>query len=311
METTHTEDQWLDPVARLGRDLRVAAATLSDAEARFLVDAFYMMQDDRKRARNQERALGEASEPHLVINWLAEQSRVLETQILVALDRYTSQHKIGDWMRGVYGIGPVLSAGLLANIYMGHWCAVCRGHTEDECRERQADKKRKLAAHEWQPVVSCPTAGTIWAFAGIAGSDQRPWERGTKRPWNARLKTLAWKIGDCFVKFSNNEQCAYGKLYRQRKEIEVARNEAGVFAPIAAERIERDKERKRRSAEAPYHDAGKLSPGHVDLRARRWAVKIFLSHLHQEWFRRQFGTEPPAPFPIAILGHAHMIPPPH
>lgn len=34
-------------VVRMGRDLRVAAATLSHQEARFLVDAYYQFQEDR------------------------------------------------------------------------------------------------------------------------------------------------------------------------------------------------------------------------------------------------------------------------
>ena len=40
-------------IFRLTRDLKNAARTLSDAEARFLVDAYYMMQRDRIRASNQ------------------------------------------------------------------------------------------------------------------------------------------------------------------------------------------------------------------------------------------------------------------
>ena len=40
----------LDPITRLTRDLRAAARTLSEDEARFLVDAYYAMQRDRIRA---------------------------------------------------------------------------------------------------------------------------------------------------------------------------------------------------------------------------------------------------------------------
>ncbi len=43
------------PVTRLSRDLVHAATTLSEDEARYLVDAYYLMQDDRKRAHNQVR----------------------------------------------------------------------------------------------------------------------------------------------------------------------------------------------------------------------------------------------------------------
>ena len=36
-------------------------------------------------------------------------------------------------------------------------------------------------------------------------------------------------------------------------------------------------------------------------------MKIFLAHLHEEDFRQRTGQEPPAPYPIAHLGHAHKI----
>jgi hypothetical protein len=41
--------------------------------------------------------------------------------------------------------------------------------------------------------------------------------------------------------------------------------------------------------------------------ARRWAVKIFLSHVHQVMYYDHFKEAPPRPFAIEHLGHAHMI----
>lgn len=260
----------LEHVSRLSKDLRAAAVNLGDEEARYLVDAYYIMQDDRKRTASQTLALTESGEPNDVITWLHQQSATLENQIKAALDGYTNGHVMGSWMRSVRGIGPVLSAGLLAHI----------------------------------DIAKAPTVGHIWAFAGIAGTDQKKWDKGQKRPFNARLKTLCWKIGQSFMKLSNDEACLYGRLYRQRKEREIAKNEAGEFATIAAARVST----VGKSTEAYKHyAAGRLPPGHIDARARRWAVKLFLAHLHDEWYRRHFGTEPPLPYPIAILGHAHKI----
>jgi hypothetical protein len=37
---------------------------------------------------------------------------------------------------------------------------------------------------------------------------------------------------------------------------------------------------------------------------------LFLAHLHEIWFRLEFGKAPPAPYPIAHLGHSHHIDPP-
>jgi hypothetical protein len=301
MNTGEPRNEELGPIQRLTRDLREAAITLSDVEARYLVDAYYIMQEDRKRSKGQERALLASAEPHSVISWLAEQSETLEKQIQRALDAYTGSHLMGPYMRAVYGIGPILSAGLLANIYMGEWCRICHGHNPDDCQNRQADKKRKLAEHTYTPEFSCPTVGHWWQFAGIAGDGQKEWKPKTVRPYNQALKTLQWKIGDAFVKFSNDDKCVYGHIYRQRKEYEVQRNEAGGNKQRADEKLAR----KGDSKEAHYHRDGKLSPGHLDLMARRYAVKQFLADLHGEWYRRTTGKEPPLPYPIAHLGHVH------
>lgn len=298
------------PVQRLTRDLARAAVTLTDTEARYLVDTYYVMQENRKRSRSQERALGENAEPHGIITYVAEQSYTLEKQIARALDTYTGAHTMGGWMRDVYGIGPILAAGLLAHIYMGEWCRVCHGHNPEVCQRHQTDKKRKLSPHEYQPIRSCPTVGHIWQFAGIAGDGQKKWEPNTRRPFNQTFKTLCWKIGDCFVKFSNAEECVYGHMYRTRKEYELARNERGGNRQHALDRLERDRKRGKPSKEAQFHRDGILSPGHLDLRARRAAVKQFLADLHREWYFRQFGEEAPLPYPIAILGHAHYRAPP-
>jgi hypothetical protein len=260
----------LEHVTRLSKDLKSAALRLGDEEARFLVDAYYIMQDDRKRAYSQERTLSKSEEPNEVIQWLALQSETLENQIKSALDAYTNAHLMGAWMRSITGIGPVLSAGLLAHI----------------------------------DIEKAPTVGHIWAFAGIAGDGQKKWERGQKRPFNAQLKTLCWKIGESFLKLSNHPDCYYGHLYRERKEREVAKNDAGDFAEQAASRVSTVK----KTTEAYKHySVGKLPPGHLNARAKRWAVKLFLAHLHDEWYRRHFNAEPPSPYPIAHLGHVHKI----
>jgi len=261
----------LDPIDRLTRDMAQAAKTLSDTEARFLVDAYYMMQDDRKRANNQARALEESHEPNAVLGWLAAQSTTLEGQIKRALDVYTAAHTMGSWMRDVHGIGPVLSAGLLAHI----------------------------------DITKAPTVGHIWRFAGL--DPTTTWEKKQRRPWNAKLRTLCWKVGESFVKFSGDDKCYYGHIYRDRKAFEVARNEAGANA----ERARRLADTVGKTTEAYAHNmAGHLAPSHIHAQARRYAVKLFLSHLHGEWYQRHYGKPAPLPYPIAHLGHAHVIEPP-
>ena len=289
-------------VKRLTRDLVKAAATLSTDEARFLVDSYYQMQQDRQRADSQVRSMKD--EPHSTLSWLGEQSGMLERQIQRALHSYAEAQPVGRWMMSVYGIGPVIAAGLLAHIYIGDWCDHCHGHDEDDCKARQKDKKLKLKPHEYTPVVSCPTAGHIWRYAGL--DPTVTWNKKQKRPWNASLKTLCWKIGQSFMKFSGQEECVYGHMYRERKEYEIKRNDSGGNKDTAAAILESKKFDK--STEAYKHlMTGKLPPAQIDARARRYAVKMFLSHLHTVWWFIENGELPPKPFMIEHHGHVHYV----
>jgi tetratricopeptide (TPR) repeat protein len=276
MEHTTTNESSGAPevVRRLRRDLVRAASTLSIDEARYLVDAYYAMQEYRKAAANQVRALAESKEPHDVLRWLFEQNATVEGQIKRALDSWTDALPAARWAKSICGIGPVISAGLAAHI----------------------------------DVSRCNTVGRIWRFAGL--DPTVAWEKGQKRPWNANLKTLCWKIGESFVKVSGREDDFYGKLYLQRKAIEQERNEAGAFAGQAARKLERFKIGKSTDAYKAY-SIGKLPPAHIHARAKRWAVKLFLAHYHHVAYVLLHGEQPPKPYVISILGHADMIMPPN
>lgn len=257
-------------VARLTKDLREAARFMTVQEARFLVSAYYTIQDDRKRSSNQVRTMGE--KPHALLEWYADQNEMFEAQIKVSLDVFTDNHEVGRWLKKLYGVGPVIAAGLLAHI----------------------------------DIEKAPTAGHIWSFAGL--DPTRKWEKGQKRPWNADLKTLCWKAGQSWMKFSNRPNCFYGILYKERKAQEVMRNDTGKHKEYAASVVEK----YNKSTEAYKHLlGGKLPPAQVDARARRWVVKIFLSHLQQVWYWTHYGSLAPKPFAEAILGHAHIIAPPN
>jgi hypothetical protein len=267
----------LTPVERLKRDLKKASATLSEKEVRYLVDLYYAWQEDRKRANNQVRAMKEADpkeEPHEIVLWLAAQSDYLETQIKGALGVYAASKPAGQWMLAQHGIGPVISAGMLAHI----------------------------------DIAKAITAGHVWRYAGLDPSVV--WLPKTKRPWNASLKVLCWKAGQSFMKFSNDPKCFYGKLYRERKAYELARNETDYAKDQAAAILEG--KRFGKDTEAYKHlSAGHLPPAQIDGRARRYAVKIFLSNLQTVWWFSAFGSLPPAPYAIVHAGHAHRIDPPH
>jgi len=298
MDDTHTDvppSEFLQSIQRLTRDLRNASITLSDREARFLVDSYYSMQRDRIRAAHQNRTLAANAEPHDVLLWLQGQRDTLEKQIARALDAYSDGLVVGRWARSQVGIGPIIAAGLAANI----------------------------------DIKQAPTVGHIWRFAGLDPTVK--WERNTKRPWNGSLKRLCFLIGESFVKVSNNENAVYGHAYAVRKRREIESNDKGMYAEQAIAALVAKKFGDDTQAKQWYDGcypggtmgrmmlldtakreaflkkvkvkAGKgtqmLPPARIHLRACRWATKLFLSGYHHVAYETHHGVAPPFPFILA------------
>lgn len=266
----HTEHR--ASVERLTKDLVRASITMSSEEARYLVDAYYIHQEGRKRLMNQILAMG--AEPHSIITWQAKQAKMMEGQIKRALEIYSEDKIVGRWAKANHGIGPVIAAGLLAHI----------------------------------DITKAPTVGHIWRFGGYDPTVK--WEKKQKRPWNAGLKTLFWKIGQSFMKFSGEEECVYGQVYKERWAYEKTRNESGYNKDRSALILTQKNFDKKTEAYKAY-SAGRLPPAHVNAQARRYAVKLFLSHLHLVWRWVETGELPPKPYALGQLDHAHFIRPQH
>ncbi len=141
------------------------------------------------------------------------------------------------------------------------------------------------------------TASNIWSYAGL--NPNQKWEKGEKRPWNAGLRTLCWKLGQSFMKVSNREDATYGRHYRDRKTYEIERNDSGGNAEAAA-RILAEKKWGKATEAFKHLSAGKLPPAQIDARARRYAVKLFLAHFHKTW-RELEGLPVRDPYPVAHL----------
>lgn len=262
------------PMELLLRDLKQAALVLSNQEARYLVDYYYICQEDRKRANLQRRALDENEEPNILLVWVADNMRRLETRIKAALEVYTNQSLVGQWSMSQVGIGPIIAAGLLAHVSLD----------------------------------TTPSCSALWAFAGLDPSVQ--WEKGQKRPWNASLKVLCWKIGDSFVKTCNHPASFYGPVYKKAKEWYSEQNDKGMYAHRAAE-ILQAKNFHQDTVARQYYESGTLPPAHVHAMAKRKAVKLFLSHWWEVAYEAHHGTRPlNRPYVFDVLGHKDYIPPP-
>lgn len=218
-------------------------------------------------------------EPHSVLTWLFNQNDGLEKQVKDALDRYSANHPVGQWMRSNWGVGPVIAAGILSHI----------------------------------DITKAPTAGHLWSYAGfLTGLEHGAveWRKGEKRPWNADLKKLLFLLGECFVKVSYKEDAFYAQIYKQRKELEKERNLRGDYAEQAKLILATKNWRSDTVSRAAY-EKGQLPAAHIHARAKRYAVKMFLSHLHYVWYVIHYNRRPPNPYIIDHGGHAHLISPPN
>jgi hypothetical protein len=246
----------------------VRTLTLQTHEISAIVSLYYDCQDLRIAHANKDRT----EAPSELVEWLDFWMHAGETVIFNKLKHWIESDKSpaeAKWAYDQVGIGPILAAALAAHI--------------DPAR------------------ADSPSA--VWKFAGLApGFDRKT--KGTKLPYNSRLKVVCWKMGQSFIKVSGREDATYGKLYRQFKSEEVSRNETGRYAEAAAKELG-SKKFKDGITKARL-EAGKLSDGHLDARARRRVVKIFLANY---WVvaRESRGLPVRDPYAMTILGHDGII----
>lgn len=344
-----------EAIGRLNQDLLNAISTIGVNEARYLVDSYYAIQDYRKASMNQRRALTKSEEPHQAISWVGSQMTTLENQIKRALAAWADQQVPAQWAQSIVGIGPVISAGLLAHIDISK--APTAGHiwrfagldptvkwlgkagaaklmaslgemdlegdeyamTETEVTEYEAilasETKVQLTT-EQMIAISRLTGRKFGNLLRIARTDKGAITSTSmtaalaKRPWNADLKVLCWKIGESFVKVSNHPQDYYGKVYVERKMAETDRNDQLLFRD-QADRILTERRIGKDTDAYKAYSVGKLPPAHIHARAKRYAVKLFLSHYHHVLHEVTYGQAPPKPYIIEHGGHTHFLAPPN
>ena len=265
------ENLGIDPINPLERDLRRAAESLKPSEARLMVDYYYLIQKQRVRANNQIKAM--ETEPHDLIKWVHDNTSVIERNIKVSLECYALSHEVGRWSMAVHGIGPVISAGLIAHV----------------------------------DIEKSTSISKLWSFAGL--NPTAVWKKGQKRPWNARLKVIAFHIGECFKRTHNSEKSFYGPIYAERKELEESRNNNKAFADQAREALSSRNIGKGTEA-YKWYKQGMLPPGRLDRRACRYATKLFISHWWQVLYQITYKKEPPPPWILTQEPHARIIPVP-
>jgi hypothetical protein len=242
---------------KLNRDMRQAAKIMDRNSIRYMVDLYYMTQKMRKAANSQ--ILSMEGEPNRILQWTFDSYEMVENNIKKALDTFTDEYYVGQWLKSITGIGPVISAGLMSRLDI---------------------RKAKVGTQ-------------FWSYCGL--NPAKKWEKGQKCPWNMELKRLCFIIGDCFMKFHNHANDHYGKLYVLRKEEERLANEIKKFAEQAATSL-REKNYGAETDARKWYEKGMLPPARIHMRAMRWCVKIFISHVHHVMYWDYFKKNPPVPY---------------
>lgn len=129
-----------------------------------------------------------------------------------------------------------------------------------------------------------------------------------KPPYNKDLKKMMYLVGDMFIKNSGRDKSLYGKIYKQKKLEYIRKNENGEYAEDA-KRILAEKHWDPSTPTYKRLSNGMLSDAHILARARRYAVKLFISHVFEAMYYDMYREEPPKTYVIQYLGHHGYIPP--
>ena len=321
----------LESVRRLSDDLKRAARELNRTDARFLVDRYYQVQDDRIRDAAQIRSAEE--EPNALIDWTKNANELYENSVRRALGEFAKTYNVGQWLQSIAGIGPVISAGLLAHLDIrrcptyGHFWRFAgldptmKWHSSERVESVMKEVLGSEKIQEGSLIEICQKLGRLPdRIKEQMEKFEKNWKNKAdlkkelcRRPWNAKLKTLlVFKLGESFVKVQNNKSDFYGHYFRQQKDALIAKNDRGELAQSAQDALEA-KNYSRETIAKQCYSQGKLPPAHIHARARRWTVKLFVSHLHGVMYRDYFDQEPPVPYALekAEGDHRHYIAPPN
>lgn len=283
-------------------------------ELRRIVDVLYDVQDVRTRTENRLRQMPAESEIYV------KPLKDLETELTKRIDVMLPEYRIyTEFLKPVRGIGPRLS-GCIISQTMIRFAEVSLEEFADAIGEHDPDLKvpivdeprfnkhqlllsQKGKSEEGEAIYLVPTVRGIGAFANISkywawwglsvdefGSAVRP-RKGEPLNYNPKMKVVAWKIAKQFVM----QGLGYRALYDQKKDQYTAQRMPHGKCHRYAECMAKLKKAKRPSCQ-----------DHINRMSRRYAVKIFISHLWAKW-RIIEGLSVTKPYPIDKLGHTTEI----
>lgn len=265
------------------------------------------------------------------IGYILRSMRIIEDSIKCGLEEFSNSTYIGRWSKEIKGVGPVISSCLMAGLELkdtpdGHdtWMKAANiwsycGLNNNNRPWLGKDKTRKIVNDLIEEnnkvlddsVVMKVAAITKWPYSSFEEAAKnlktKKWNKdkvikvASKIPYNQDLKVLMFKIGDSFLKNSNRGSF-YGELYKKRRDYEIAKNENGDYADQAAQKLKDCNIVKTETKKC--YQSGKLPAGHIITRAKRYAVKMFMSHYYEAMYYNKYGKMPANPY-ILEFGEEH------
>lgn len=338
----------LDGLASMSKEVKQTTRFVDKSQLRIIIDTYYQAQASRIALENQLRSVAQGYDDALnetAIYWMVEDARNRETQIKKMIDEYARNHPVCSWAMATKGIGPIFAAKLWSAIDMDK-CQHANqflnyvGLNDNNVPWLGTDKADKIVSEAYKAcglsnsdpvnddVLICLAQQTGRKFETIlkgfeSHKEKLKDKKGkvtcndktilvkylAKPPYNLDLKTTCFLIGEAFLKVSNRGS-KYGMLYRERRAWETIRNE-NLEYKAQVDKLLAEKNYAKNTPTYESLSQGKLSAGHINQRAKRWATKIFLTHFFEAcWLYTHPGEEkPPVIYPIAFQDHVDYIEP--
>lgn len=144
----------------------------------------------------------------------------------------------------------------------------------------------------------------LYSLAGFI-----PRNRYNNSEYSVELKRISCRIAENFVSTADNRHDVYGHIYKYRRDFETDKNNRLEYKEQADSVLEKNNHNPA-SKNFKWHMQGKLSPAHINMRARRYAVKIFLQHLFSVYNEVRNGVKC-NDMAVAILDKEVKVPIPH
>jgi len=242
-----------------------------------LMNLYWDLQKTRIAAANRIRMIEDSGDLSMILGEVEH----LEKEIDKRLKKCAQNHPLWSyWLKNITGIGEVLAAQLIHLITGKKHTAECMEKREEYFSKKKPGEKRAPKFECDCPIMEIERFHSVSAlhkYAGMHVVDGKAprMRKGQKVNWNPKLRSVCYNVGKSFVM---NRSSPYRPHYDRFKA-----------------------EEKQKHPE--------LSKGHIDARARRKTVKLFLAHLFDQWYRLK-GLDPPRPYPMSVLQHENYIPPP-